>query len=619
MHSNTHHPPALFSTVRIASLLSALLVALGSGTNYVFSAYGPQLGSRLHLSHTRLNIIALSGNIGVYGTAPTWGRLVDARGPRILLTIAFVCLIAGYSGIRHFYDAGLPEGVSELSTLSFCLLVVCGCLTGAGGNGGLASSMNATAKSFPDRLRATTTGLVISGFGLSAFVFSTIAHSIFPGDTSEFLLVLAIGTSLPMVVGFFLVKPVPLPSSESSGSLEHGVYGEDIEEDEFSASSPILFQRENNSHTHLLAQSEDEHEVLLEDDETARNGSVELHHTQEGTDYLVPGGAASVPLSPPVGSPRPRNARHRSRSALSISRSGLPQDERRSLDGLPNIHGLGLATSTKFWLLFTVNSLLAGTGLMYINNVGLIAQALLANGNPDYDNRQSAQLQALQVSTISVMNCSGRILIGLIADVTKNYLRLPRSSCIIIVATLFVTSQVILYTTEDPESLWKASAALGIAYGALFGLFPTITIEWFGLPHFSENWGFVSLAPMFGGNVFALAFGQNLDAHAPPSPPSPSPSPPSPSLSPSSSSLSPSSIANNLLARGGLPSDRTCFEGRACYIDTLKITTACCCFALALAIYAAWRDYSSLKRAEKRARGVHQALPQTEVLWEAQE
>ena len=88
----------------------------------------------------------------MYGTAPAWGRIVDKKGPRVLLCIAFVCLIAGYSGIRWFYDTGLPEGTAELSTLGFCLLVVCGCLTGAGGNGGLASSMNATAKSFPDRL-----------------------------------------------------------------------------------------------------------------------------------------------------------------------------------------------------------------------------------------------------------------------------------------------------------------------------------------------------------------------------------------------------------------------------------------------------------------------------------
>lgn len=90
--------------------------------------------------------------VGVYGTAPLYGRLVDARGPRTLLVIAFVCLIVGYSGVRYFHDRGLPEGATEISTLSFCLLVACGFLTGSGGNGGLAGALNATAKSFPDRL-----------------------------------------------------------------------------------------------------------------------------------------------------------------------------------------------------------------------------------------------------------------------------------------------------------------------------------------------------------------------------------------------------------------------------------------------------------------------------------
>ena len=47
-----------------------------------------------------------------------------------------------------------------------------------------------------------------------------------------------------------------------------------------------------------------------------------------------------------------------------------------------------------------------------INNVGSISQALYADNNPDYNEVESAQLQALQVSTISVMNCAGRIGIG---------------------------------------------------------------------------------------------------------------------------------------------------------------------------------------------------------------
>ena len=58
---------------------------------------------------------------------------------------------------------------------------------------------------------ATTTGLVVSGFGLSAFVFSTIAHTFFPGDTSASLLVLVLSTSLPVLAALFVVRPIPLP------------------------------------------------------------------------------------------------------------------------------------------------------------------------------------------------------------------------------------------------------------------------------------------------------------------------------------------------------------------------------------------------------------------------
>lgn len=64
--------------------------------------------------------------------------------------MAFIALLVGYNGIRHFYDAGLPEGKTDIPFISFIALVVCSFMTGAGGNGGLASAMNATAKSFPD-------------------------------------------------------------------------------------------------------------------------------------------------------------------------------------------------------------------------------------------------------------------------------------------------------------------------------------------------------------------------------------------------------------------------------------------------------------------------------------
>lgn len=102
--------------------------------------------------HTVLLSISLLrfSQVGVYGTAPLLGKLVDAHGPPIPLTIAFFALFAGYLGLRQFYVVGLPNESSVISPFSFSILLLFGLFTGIGANGGMASAINATAKSFPD-------------------------------------------------------------------------------------------------------------------------------------------------------------------------------------------------------------------------------------------------------------------------------------------------------------------------------------------------------------------------------------------------------------------------------------------------------------------------------------
>ncbi|KIJ58855.1 hypothetical protein HYDPIDRAFT_101889 [Hydnomerulius pinastri MD-312] len=451
--------PGLLSAPRIITLLGSVLVALSSGTNYVeHLAYAPQLGARLHVSHTQLNVIGLAGNVGVYSSGPVWGRIVDLRGPRIPLIGASICLLLGYSGIKRIYDDGVGGGTT-VSALHFAVLVMCGFMTGLGGNAGLGAAVNTTAKSFPDTARATTTGLVLSGFGLSAFWFSMLAHLLFPGDTSAFLLILALGTAIPMLVGLFIVRPIPLPPSSSS----------------------------------------------------ARHDVTDGRGRGEGK------------------------------------------------DGLPNIYGKQLWLTPDFYLIFTIMGICSGTGIMYINNVGSISQALYAKANPIYDDLEASKWQAAQVSTVSIGNFAGRILIGLISDFTRNRLHLPRAYCLCIVSSLFIVSQAFAIGITSVQSLWMASALLGLAYGSLFGICPTIVIEWFGLAHLSENWGYASLAPLVGGNLFSLMFGRNLDAHAP-----------------------------NQDTRGSLST--RCFDGRGCYVSSLEVTIVACFVALGLSVWAGIRD-----------------------------
>lgn len=132
------------------------------------------------MTHTQLNIVGSAGNgmnlfflflslyllsysknfipAGVYSSGLLWGRIVDYHGPPILLSCGFIFLLGGYSGIRYFYESGLPSSSSPLPpqaqtipNLRFILLVLCSFLTGCGGGAGLASTVNSTAKSFPDR------------------------------------------------------------------------------------------------------------------------------------------------------------------------------------------------------------------------------------------------------------------------------------------------------------------------------------------------------------------------------------------------------------------------------------------------------------------------------------
>ena len=118
---------------------------------------------------------------------------------------------------------------------------------------------------------------------------------------------------------------------------------------------------------------------------------------------------------------------------------------------------------------------------MYINNVGSISQALFATGNPDFDTVLSSQWQATQVSLLSIANCVGRIALGSAADFGKHHWGWHRPYWMSVISLIFILSQIFVFSVKDVASLWLASVALGFGYGGMFGLFPTIMIEGFGL------------------------------------------------------------------------------------------------------------------------------------------
>ena len=162
--------------------------------------------------------------------------------------------------------------------------------------------------------RASTTGLVISGYGLSAFLFSTISHLFVAGSASPLLLILSLGSSFPMILGFFFVRPVPLPEEE----LNRQVYSE------------------TSSSTHEQRNSTAGYAPLLIHDPNIDE--------QEDDDARI-----GVELNPSLHSQNRETSRRRS----------LSRGEAMAPDMLPNVHGLKLWCSSDFWLLCSILSIRA--------------------------------------------------------------------------------------------------------------------------------------------------------------------------------------------------------------------------------------------------------------------
>jgi hypothetical protein len=165
--------------------------------------------------------------------------------------------------------------------------------------------------------RASATGLVISGYGLSAFLFSTISHAFFADSASPLLLVLSLGSSFPMILGFFFVRPVPLPEEE----LNREVYSE---------TNSSAYEQRNSSYTPLL----NPHINGQDDNDDTRTG---------------------VELSPTL----------RSQNCETSSRN-LSRGAAMAPGMLPNVHGKKLWCSSDFWLLCGIVSIRTFPLLIYI-------------------------------------------------------------------------------------------------------------------------------------------------------------------------------------------------------------------------------------------------------------
>lgn len=117
---------------------------------------------------------------------------------------------------------------------------------------------------------------------------------------------------------------------------------------------------------------------------------------------------------------------------------------------------------------------------------------------------------------------------------------------------MFLVAQIAALTITNPHNLVLVSSATGIAYGFLFGCFPSLVAEAFGVYGLSQNWGFMTLSPVISGNIFNLFYGMVYDRHS-------------------------------IVDEHG---ERICGEGLQCYRDAYLATVGACVLGLVVSLWS---------------------------------
>ncbi|KAF2430097.1 MFS transporter-like protein [Tothia fuscella] len=506
---------------RYIAVVASTAISLACGTNYAYSAWAPQFAERMQLSATQSNLIGASGNVGMYASGIPLGYMVDAKGPRPGVLLGGLTLGLGYFPIMKAYDAG----PGSMSVVMLCFF---GFMTGFGSCSAFQAAIKTSALNWPLH-RGTATAFPLSAFGLSAFFFTAISSAFFHDDTSKYLLLLALGTSALTIVSFFFMY---VPTADAYHALST------------SEDRPAQSRRDSsqlsNSQTwrNKLRASKAQDETATEE----LSGSAVQDANSDETSSLLSDGPGDIGSED--GNPKHTSHHHHSHRA--------------------DISGFSLLKKPEFYSIWVMLGILSGIGLMTINNIGNDTQALWYA----YDGQTSKSFiisrQLIHVSLISISSFVGRLLSGIGSDILVKRLKQSRFWCLIASAAIFAHAQVAALKIENPHYLWIVSSLSGLGYGALFGVYPALVADTFGVSGLSVNWGFMTLAPVVWGNVFNLAYGSIFDAH---------------------SKVMPSG-------------DRVCEEGLQCYRNAYWFTFLASIAGMVCSFWCVWHERHLKRRRE---------------------
>lgn len=168
-------------------VLAAAVIAecAGCGIGYSFGIYSPLLKSQFHISQTQLayiNTASMIVSIPPFCFFFAW--IYDRFGPNVSQKIGAACLALGYGTTCLMLRGTLGDfsPAAAVFLLALCTIAqnLGSCLVGIGG-------VASTIKSFPVAQRGVVTGLVKTGNGISAGIYTQVYLGFIAPDILGFL------------------------------------------------------------------------------------------------------------------------------------------------------------------------------------------------------------------------------------------------------------------------------------------------------------------------------------------------------------------------------------------------------------------------------------------------
>ncbi|KAF9349587.1 hypothetical protein BGX26_012128 [Mortierella sp. AD094] len=433
------------------SFICGCLNMLASGSLYVYALYATSFTGHLGYSQTQTSTIAVIGDIGLYGIGPVSGLLADRLGPRATSLIAGCLLALGYGLLSAGYANGLDNIAHNKPPTHFLLMALYLSLAGMGSSASYMAAFTSLAKNFI-HARGIALGIPVSFFGLSAAALTLVAQTFFTVnvrgnldflkdklelDTTRFLLFLGLFGGLANALSVIGMNIVPAPKAAVLNNINDD-----------NAIEPTL-----NGEVVSATNNTSEQTPLLRDDST----TVLNPYSQ---DQDLTNSAASI-------------KRYQRRDVPSISGKAFFMDR-----------------DAQYYLL--VMFCLSGTGLMIINSISAIIDAVAASeigSGPRHLDEKSpvSAIHAAHVALISLSSYAGRILTSIGSDIAIHRYGALRIYVLPIATACMGLAQVV-GMFASLQWLYLCSALTGLAYGGYFGVAGTIVAELWGADTCGQNW-----------------------------------------------------------------------------------------------------------------------------------